>query len=78
MKPDPASTLAIIGKLGVKKEECVFVGDGETDVLTARAAGIECVSALWGYRAREELIKCGAKTFAHSYAELQNIIFGKS
>lgn len=78
LKPDPASTLAIIGKLGVKKEECVFVGDGETDVLTACAAGIECVSALWGYRAREELIKCGAKTFAHSYAELQNIIFGKS
>ncbi|MDE7306452.1 MAG: HAD family hydrolase, partial [Clostridia bacterium] len=44
LKPDPASTLAVIEKLGVEKCECLFVGDGDTDVLTAKAANIKCVS----------------------------------
>ena len=74
LKPNPASTEAIISKLNVKKEDCVFVGDGETDILTARAAGIQCVSALWGYRSREELSAAGATDFAENFRELERYI----
>lgn len=74
LKPDPASTLAIIDKLGAKKEECVFVGDGETDICTARAAGISCVSALWGYRTKEELLRAGAERFAENFSDLYRIL----
>lgn len=74
LKPNPASTEAIISKLNVKKGDCVFVGDGETDILTARAAGIKCVSALWGYRTREELSAAGATDFAENFRALERYV----
>lgn len=75
LKPDPASTLAIIEKSGVNKEDCVFVGDGETDIQTASAAGIKCISALWGYRSKDQLKRAGASLFAKNFDELKKIIF---
>ena len=39
VKPDPASTLMVLKELGVSAQEAVFVGDGDTDVQTARNAG---------------------------------------
>ena len=60
--------------MNVKKGDCVFVGDGETDILTAKAAGIKCVSALWGYRSREELSAAGATDFAENFRELERYI----
>ena len=74
LKPNPASTLAIIDDFELKKDECIFVGDGETDVLTAKAAGIKCVSALWGYRTKEQLKAAGAEIFAESYFDLLSVI----
>ena len=74
LKPDPAAALAIIKSLGVGAEDCLFVGDGETDVQTAHAAGIRCLSALWGYRRRETLLSYGATDFAVSFPEILNFI----
>jgi len=74
LKPNPASTLSIIDEFGLKKEECLFVGDGETDVETARAAGISCISVLWGFRTEKQLKEAGAELFAHSFEELKNIV----
>ncbi len=74
LKPDPESTLTLMDKLKVKKDECVFVGDGETDVATAAAAGIKCISVLWGYRSRTKLEEVGAKIFAKNFSELTNLI----
>lgn len=74
LKPNPASTLAIIDDFKLKKDECIFVGDGETDVLTAKAAGIKCISALWGYRSKEQLKEAGAEIFAENYCDLFSVI----
>lgn len=74
LKPDPASTLSIIDEFGFKKQECLFVGDGETDVETALAAGISCISALWGFRTEKQLRAAGAELFAHSFKELEDIV----
>ena len=74
-KPDPSGTLAVLEKLGVRKEKAVFVGDGDTDVQTARNAGIRCVSVLWGYRSRAELSSAGATCFAETFTELEQKIF---
>lgn len=75
LKPNPASTLAVLDEMKMKKEECLFVGDGETDVLTARNAGIKCVSALWGFRSREQLERVGATCFAKEFKDLVGYIF---
>lgn len=78
LKPNPTSTLAVLDKLGVKKEECLFVGDGETDYLTAKAAGIKCVSALFGYRTRAQLEAVGAETFINNFSELLQFVINNN
>lgn len=75
-KPDPALTLFAADRLGALPEECAFVGDGETDVFTAQNARMTGVSALWGYRTREQLQSAGATRFASDFSELQNILSG--
>lgn len=74
LKPDPQAVYAIISELGVKKDECLFVGDGEADVLTARNAGLDCVSVLWGYRSCEQLKAAGATRFAVDFKELVKVV----
>ncbi len=74
LKPDPSVTLEIINNFGLRREECLFVGDGETDVLTAKNAGVNCVSVLWGYRTLKQLEEVGAKTFVKDCDELLNLI----
>ncbi|MDE7464727.1 MAG: HAD-IA family hydrolase [Clostridiales bacterium] len=54
-KPAPDGTLKAIAALGVDKAKCVYVGDGETDVATAKNCGIPVVAVTWGFRDREEL-----------------------
>lgn len=76
LKPDPTSTLKIISDLKAEKVRTLFIGDGETDVLTAKAAQIDCVSVLWGYRTRGQLESVGAKIFAKNYDELSRIVLG--
>ena len=69
-KPDKTATLDLLTKLGVLPENCYFVGDGETDVLTSVNAGTRGIAVLWGYRKKDQLEKVGAKVFAATPEEL--------
>ena len=48
-KPNPASTLRIIDRFALKKEETLYVGDSSFDVDTAHNAGLKNVLVKWGY-----------------------------
>ncbi len=74
LKPAPDAVYKILEELRVNKEECLFVGDGEADVLTAKNAGLDCVSVLWGYRTKEQLQAAGATRFAENFKKLQSEI----
>lgn len=74
LKPNPASTNHILSQLGVTCEECLFVGDGETDVETAKAANIKCISVLWGFRTKEQLKKAGAENFADKFSDIESYV----
>ena len=74
VKPDPTSARMVLEALGVSPAEAAFVGDGETDVQTAKNAGMRSVSVLWGYRTKEELADAGAERFAESFAVLADIL----
>lgn len=67
-KPNPTSTLAICKDMGVKPTECLFVGDSDVDMLTAKNAGMRSVGVCWGYRGQEVLENAGA-TFLVKKAE---------
>ena len=76
VKPDPATTFEALRILGVSPAEAVFVGDGDTDVQTAKNAGMRCISVLWGYRSKEQLVAAGAETFAENFLQLRDLLLG--
>ena len=73
-KPDPSLARYAALSLRLAPGECAFVGDGEPDAKVALNAGMCGVSALWGYRTREQLEKAGATRFAADYKDLQKIL----
>lgn len=62
-KPAPDMVIKALEELGVEKNEAVYIGDSEIDVLTARNSGLPCISVLWGFRNIEVLKEYGANTF---------------
>lgn len=48
-KPDPAVLVHCMHSLGQAAGECLFVGDSEIDVATAKAAGVICWAVPYGY-----------------------------
>ena len=73
-KPAPDTVLAAMEALGVTKAEAVYVGDSEVDVMTARAAGVPCISVTWGFRDRDVLEEAGAETFADTCDALWQLL----
>lgn len=49
-KPAPDGVQLALSLLGVDKSEAVYVGDGETDMLTAKNCGMPVVAVTWGFR----------------------------
>ncbi|HSH86439.1 MAG: phosphoglycolate phosphatase [Methylophilus sp.] len=54
-KPDPLPLLHICQKLGVLPAEAVLIGDSETDVQAAQAAGCFVVTVPYGYNQGREI-----------------------
>ncbi|MBO4432209.1 MAG: HAD-IA family hydrolase [Clostridia bacterium] len=73
-KPDPTAALIAMKELGVKPQECVFVGDSKMDVKTGVNSGAYPVGVLWGFREKDELIEGGAMSIIKKPEELLEII----
>ena len=73
-KPDPSSVLALLDELSVDKNDCLYVGDSNVDVITARNAGLDFCGVLWGFRTKEELEGEGAEITVSSSDELYRVI----
>ena len=68
-KPAPDMVFKAMEAIGV--ERCIYVGDSEVDVLTAKNAGVPCLSVLWGFRDREEIEAEGGNHFCETTAQLK-------
>jgi phosphoglycolate phosphatase len=73
-KPDPAAALEIARQLDVPPGRFLYLGDTNTDVRTAIAAGMYPVGALWGFRTAEELTAAGARTLIRHPMELMALL----
>ncbi len=71
-KPAPDMLYRAMKALGAEK--CLYVGDSEVDVTTAKNAGAICLSVLWGFRDREVLEKAGATHFCACAGELTGAV----
>ena len=67
-KPAPDMVFKAMEDIGV--DRCIYVGDSEVDVQTAKNAGVPCLSVLWGFRDRETIEAAGGIHFCGTVAEL--------
>ena len=67
-KPAPDMLFQTMKAIGV--DTCVYVGDSEVDVITAKAAGVPWLSVLWGFRDREEIEAMGGQHFCTHTSQL--------
>lgn len=78
-KPAPDMVYKACRAIGT--DTCVYVGDSEVDVITAKNAGVPCLSVLWGFRDREDILEAGGSYFCEDPAEMaqkiEEIMHGK-
>ena len=67
-KPAPDMVYRAMAAIGV--ERCIYVGDSEVDILTAKNAGVPCLTVLWGFRDKDCLIENGATHFCDDPGKL--------
>lgn len=54
-KPSIDGVLSILKKLQVEPQDCMYIGDTNTDMQTGKTAGMYTIGVLWGFRDYKEL-----------------------
>ena len=75
-KPSPDTVLAAASQMGLMASDCVYIGDTEVDLETARNAGMDCIPVSWGFRTEEQLLAAGAEEIIRSPEELKKKLLG--
>ena len=70
----PAADMVFKAMAAIGVDSCVYVGDSEVDVITARNASVPCVSVLWGFRDREDMEAAGGSIYCEKTEDLAKII----
>ena len=70
----PAPDMLFRGLAALGADRCIYVGDSEVDILTAKNAGVPCLSVLWGFRDKETLGAAGGTVFCRTPEELPGIL----
>lgn len=73
-KPAPDTVISAMDYFGASREDCVYIGDTEVDIITAKNSGIDCIAVSWGFRSEDELKESGAECVVHSVSELRDKI----
>lgn len=73
-KPDPLPLLHAAEKLGVAAAESLMLGDSQSDVKAARAAGFQIICMSYGYNHGEDIRQYNPDLVIDSMAELKNIL----
>ena len=69
-KPAPDALLLAMDLMGVKPEECIYVGDSEVAAQFSINAGVPCIIVTWGFRDREELLSVKPDAIVDTVDEL--------
>lgn len=75
---EDGASKALVLRRALRCADCpsraVMVGDRRYDVAGARANGLPCVGALYGYGSREELERAGADFIVESVGDLKQLL----
>ncbi len=73
-KPAPDMVEYALRELGSAKENAVYVGDSNVDILTARNSGLPIIAVSWGFRPRALLEEMGADIIIDDPSELMGAL----
>ena len=73
-KPDPSAAMQIALQLNIQPSEFLYLGDSGVDMMTAVAAGMYPVGALWGFRDADELLAQGARELIKHPPDLLSLL----
>ena len=76
-KPAPDMINIILDRLDAKKEEAIYIGDSDVDIMTAQNSGLEGIFVSWGFRSKDFLIEHGAKCIVDTPKELVEKFLGE-
>lgn len=74
IKPSPDSLFAVLKSFDCDKEKCLYIGDSDVDVITAKNAEVDFCGVQWGFRGAEELLSAGAKTIVEKPSEILALV----
>lgn len=74
-KPSINGIEIVLNKFNLKKEEVLYVGDSEVDILTAKNADIKMITVAWGFRESAYLKQNGADIIIDKAFDLLDYIY---
>jgi len=74
IKPEPQSLYAVIDELHGERDKCLFIGDSDVDVITAKNAGVDFCGVEWGFRGAKELMSAGAGKIAKQPMDIYRLV----
>ncbi|MEC5319097.1 phosphoglycolate phosphatase [Brenneria populi subsp. brevivirga] len=77
-KPHPAPLYLVLGKLGLRARELLFVGDSRNDIQASQAAGCPCVGMTYGYNYGEAIALSHPDRVLDRFADLLPIVGASS
>lgn len=73
-KPAPEMVYEAMKQLGVSSDDCLYIGDSDVDIMTARNSGIDCLSVTWGFKTTEFLREFGATQMVDAPMEIMEYV----
>jgi phosphoglycolate phosphatase len=70
----PSLIAYALAESGTDPDQAVMLGDRKHDVIGARANGLPCIGAVWGYGGADELRQAGATALAPTPADAAELI----
>ncbi len=74
IKPNPYGVNYILRKLNINKNECLYIGDSDVDVLTAKNAGVHFCGVEWGFKGYDVLKNLNAENIVSSPMQILEIV----
>lgn len=73
-KPAPDCVYKAMEELCCTKEQAVYVGDSDVDVMTAHNSGLRCIGVTWGFRDEQVLKQAGADWIVESPLDILSVL----
>lgn len=74
IKPDPEPLAFICNELNILPDNTLIIGDTELDILCGKNAGTKTCAVTYGYRSKDELVKCKPDFIINHPGELRTIL----